>query len=621
MTSLGHGRSPFIVPTFLFRFHSNGLAYFGKQHRYGDNTGPVSNDEGSVSNEERWEFRFNELKEYKKEHGDTLVPQRYAINPQLGFWVDKQRQQYKRNQLSAERIHRLNEVAFVWNILEAAWEETFVELTKYKKQNGDTLVPQSYSINPQLGIWVHNQRQRYKSKQLSDERIRRLNEIGFVWDPFEEFWEEMCMELKEYKKQNGDTLVSCRYEVNPQLGSWVSKQRTKYKSKQLSDERIQRLNKIGFVWEANELAWEKMFAELKKYKKQNGDTLVPQRYKDNPQLGIWVVWQRQHYKRNQLSDERIHRLNELGFVWDPYGQFWEEMFMELNKYKEQNGDTLVPYNYEDNSKLGWWVSNQRTHYKLKQSGKVLWLTDERVARLNEIDFIWDPHGEAWQSNYNKLCSFYKEHGNTKIPCQDEEHKQLYRWCMRQRDSEVKGKLNDDRRDLLQKINFDFFRRKVTKGSSLLENMIIYELEEIGHVFDMTNEVFFTLKIRYRPDGVIFVDNSTIIFVEVDEKFHTCSSRYPVERELSRMIALKTEAERKGYKLVTFVRIGTGNQREPNYNQLTFVSNHLHELKRTAPWKTSRVHYIDYPSDHHHIIASKAEEGFVDKVVEFSSGIW
>lgn len=193
--------------------------------------------------------------------------------------------------------------------------------------------------------------------------------------------------------------------------------------------------------------------------------------------------------------------------------------------------------------------------------------------------------------------------------------------MSQRDySESKTDLNVHRHDLLQKINFDFFRRKVTKGSSLLENMIIYELEEKGHMFDMTNEVFFTVERRYRPDGVIFVDESSVILIEVDEKFHNCSSYYPIQRELSRMIALKAEAERNGYK-TSFVRIGTGDQRRPDFNQLTFVSDHLHKLKRTAPWKTSRVDYIDYPPDHPHVFASKAEEGFVDEVNEFSSGIW
>lgn len=200
MTSLRRCRSTFIVPTLLFRCHSNGLALAcsANQHRHGCGEYNFSTDTkntGTISNDERWEIRFNELKEYKREHGDTLVPQRYAKFPQLGIWVVTQRAQYKRNQISDERIRRLNEVGFVWDPNEAAWEEMFAELKKYKQKYGDTLVPQYYEDNPKLGWWVSDQRKHYKYKQsgkaswLTDEQIARLNEIGFVWDPRGEAWQ------------------------------------------------------------------------------------------------------------------------------------------------------------------------------------------------------------------------------------------------------------------------------------------------------------------------------------------------------------------------------------------------------------------------------------------------
>jgi hypothetical protein len=33
-----------------------------------------------------WDVRLSELQQYKKEHGDCLVPYRYPDNPQLGGW-------------------------------------------------------------------------------------------------------------------------------------------------------------------------------------------------------------------------------------------------------------------------------------------------------------------------------------------------------------------------------------------------------------------------------------------------------------------------------------------------------------------------------------------------------
>ena len=58
-----------------------------------------------------WETRYNELVRYKARHGDCKVPRSQG---QLGEWVDKQRQQYKKGKLSLDRIDRLNNIGFDW---------------------------------------------------------------------------------------------------------------------------------------------------------------------------------------------------------------------------------------------------------------------------------------------------------------------------------------------------------------------------------------------------------------------------------------------------------------------------------------------------------------------------
>ena len=68
-----------------------------------------------------WDDRYNDFLEYQKTHGNCLVPQRFAVNPQLGKWVSKQRTEYQKlkngekSQITAERIKELNKIEFVWN--------------------------------------------------------------------------------------------------------------------------------------------------------------------------------------------------------------------------------------------------------------------------------------------------------------------------------------------------------------------------------------------------------------------------------------------------------------------------------------------------------------------------
>eukprot|EP00984_Skeletonema_dohrnii_P010538 scaffold4110_cov77-Skeletonema_dohrnii-CCMP3373.AAC.3 len=419
---------------------------------------------------------------------------------------------------------------------------------------------------------------------------------------YEERWDLRYKELVAYNDEHGDTLVPVKYPDNPQLGGWVRWQRYQYTRKQrgelsqMTDERIEKLNEIGFVWDPLDDAWNEMLQQIVDYKDKHGDTLVPQNYPDNPQLGVWVVTQRQYKKNNKLASGRVDKLNEIGFVWDPLDDAWHEMFRQIVDYKDKHGDTLVPAKFPDNPQLGIWVDTQRQYRKNNK------LASERVDKLNEMGFVWEPLEAAWLNNYDKLYSFYERYGHTRIPLQKQDYEELYSWCMHQRYLFAERRLVGHRYDQLKKINFDFFRRKIAKGSSLIENMIIYELERMGHEFDMLNQVFFNVKNRYRPDGVMFIDEVFAIFLEVDEKYHG-DSRY--KGELGRMVALRKEAVVQGYDQIIFVRIGTDDRTKVDERQLKFVSKHLHELKSSKQPKPSfSVHYIDYRHNNHHVLDSK-----------------
>ena len=64
------------------------------------------------------------------------------------------------------------------------------------------------------------------------------------------------------------------------------------------------------------------------------------------------------------------------------------MLEELIEYKEKYGDCLVLRRYKSNLNLGTWVSTQRHQYQVKKKGKSNYLTDERIHKLEEFDFVW-----------------------------------------------------------------------------------------------------------------------------------------------------------------------------------------------------------------------------------------
>ena len=195
---------------------------------------------------------------------------------------------------------------------ERKWEKGFVALTRFKAREGHCCVPRRYIAGTyHLGTWVTTQRS--SEWTISADRKRRLNKIGFVWDGREFTWERGFAALTKYKAREGHCLVPRFYvEGKNKLGKWVSVQR--YKGKNIEDERKQRLNKIGFVWDWREYTWGKGFAALTKFKKREGHCLVPAQYIDQKfKLGQWVTVQRR--SKNKMSAKRRKRLNVIGFVW------------------------------------------------------------------------------------------------------------------------------------------------------------------------------------------------------------------------------------------------------------------------------------------------------------------
>ncbi len=330
-----------------------------------------------------WEKKFAELEAFRESYGHCNVPTGWHKNPQLATWVTVQRQCRRENRLSEDRIQRLNQIGFVWDLHDKLWEEKFLELRAFKAIHGHCNVPDSWSENQKLGNWVHNQRAFRKKRQLSEDRIQRLDEIGLVWDSRDVSWEEMFAALVIYRENNGHCNVPHLCSKNPKLGKWVHKQRQKRRNNQLSEEQIRRLDQIGLIWNPSDLAWEEKFAELLTYKKINGHCNVPNHWSKNQQLGEWVANQRAFRKKGKLSEDRIQRLNQIGFLWDILDALWEEKFAELLAYNKINGHCKVPVKGSENPQLGSWVDRQRT---FRKKGK---LSENRIQRLDEIGFVWE----------------------------------------------------------------------------------------------------------------------------------------------------------------------------------------------------------------------------------------
>jgi hypothetical protein len=143
---------------------------------------PEANAPQRCSQASRWERRYNELIEYKKRHGHCNTPADPDGNVQLARWVRTQRQQRSDGRLSEERIARLDRIGFIWDALDAQWQEMFAALVEYKSEHGNCNVPCYWPKNLKLADWVKRQRAARKRGTLAPDRESQLTQLGFEWN-------------------------------------------------------------------------------------------------------------------------------------------------------------------------------------------------------------------------------------------------------------------------------------------------------------------------------------------------------------------------------------------------------------------------------------------------------
>jgi hypothetical protein len=285
------------------------------------------------------------------------------------------------------------------------WEHRLSELADYRKIHGHCNVPKNYSKNTKLGRWVGSQRRFYqlrkegKTSPMTLSRIQELESLGFEWG-VNTAWEDRLSELADYRKIYGHCNVPKNYSENTKLGSWVGSQKKQYrlhkdgKTSPMTLSRIQELESLGFEWGVCVTPWEDRLSELVDYRKIHGHCNVPKNYSENTKLAKWVTNQKSQYrlhkegKTSPMTLSRIQELESLGFESGVCITVWEDRLSELADYHKIHGHCNVPRNYSEKTKLGCWVTNQKSQYRLHKEGKTSTMTLSRIQELESLGFEW-----------------------------------------------------------------------------------------------------------------------------------------------------------------------------------------------------------------------------------------
>lgn len=266
-----------------------------------------------------WEEKFIIMLKYRELYGTIIVPNRssYPDIPEwenkLARWVLIQRQQNRKGKLLGWRYDKLVSVGFEFEPLETRFEQHFADFLKFKEKYGHVLVPRNYTEIPVLATWVGHLR----SKPVREDRRKRLDAEGFVWDAIDERFETKFNELAEYKRIHGNFKISEKREGYAKLTSWMNKARMARKTgkgQRITDEKIRLLDSIGFPWDPQDSSFQNSFNKLQEFIKKYNHPHVIIKNCEIEGLGTWVYWIRK--TKNNLTQEQMAQLDGVGFEWD-----------------------------------------------------------------------------------------------------------------------------------------------------------------------------------------------------------------------------------------------------------------------------------------------------------------
>ena len=272
---------------------------------------------------------------------------------------------------------------------------TTINHTNHNNDNCDANKPSPQKKRPAMGVphWhiepfpaptTPRTPRRVKKKKLSAHRIP---------------WNDMYRQYLTFQHNNNG--AEPKKSDDPILCEWASEQRdilSGRTAEYLTKEQIEKLTAAGIQpkREWKRIPWDHRFEELKRFQEMHGHCSVKQN--EDASLSNWVLTMRKTMKainsgakNNTLTEERIAKLNSIGFIWEEKaggtGETWERRFNELLEYKAEHGTPHVPRGVD--TKLHAWCKFQRKKYRQIEKGQPCGLlTNERISRLSAIGFRW-----------------------------------------------------------------------------------------------------------------------------------------------------------------------------------------------------------------------------------------
>jgi len=412
-----------------------------------------------------WDIFFEELVEYLENH-DGEYPNT-AKSDELSQWIGAQRVQYKKNKLSFFRFQKLEKINFIWDKQEYEFLRKLEKLKNFLETNGVYPVQRSHDKNEsRLAIFSQDNRTRRRKGRLKKRYIEWLDEMGFVWEPYSNKFEEGLLRVAEFIEMHDRPPMSfSEGKKEAKLFSWIVSQQKKELTRQekekfemfgLSLNDIENQRK-SIIQDGKREAWLENFEKVREIKEKCGRWPTSRGGDGEKQLAGWLCAQRKNFKNNALDSFQIRSLDILG-VWIARTDIKsnDERFFDqiegLKKFvkKHDRWPTKMIKNTEER-RLAMFCNNYRNRY-FGRSKKYGALPQERIEAFERMGFDWgEEKKQSFEERFQELQYWMSE--NFRVPRsrgglakerneKEQKERSLYNWIAIQRKNFRENKISE-----------------------------------------------------------------------------------------------------------------------------------------------------------------------------------
>jgi hypothetical protein len=304
----------------------------------------------------------------------------------LGLWINSIRLRKIKQTLTRDIIDNMNSINFEWNGKKARYEifnsKFFKDLWAYLKDN--KILPDPHS-SKSLSI-VNGLKKRipkYLDGNLKDNEmlILKLHKFDNWISDFnkKKTWDNWLDDLNDYYnvfKKMPSSHVSPNNSFY-KLGIWVSANKCKLKTSQLSLYRKMKLQELGIDSQSNlnEIKWDKNLKLVSDFYAKNRvwPTQISSILKEK-KLAMWLLnnknWYNGNIKRNSsYPKERFNKLKKIGYNLEVKSRSnkrinWCEQFKYLEQYYKINKKfPTSKKQYPEYNNIGVWYNVQKSKIK------------------------------------------------------------------------------------------------------------------------------------------------------------------------------------------------------------------------------------------------------------------